>query len=261
MTAIGNANGDGDRDDELGVSMDVADDDLRMTGTRHSVLAEVFDDILAHFGGDDYADEIAEARRQFDERRGRVFEDEELWEPWTQAFLEWYVTEWPLSRDGDGDGAKLPAAAHVAREAESMGQRRRAAAAWAWHRSHRSIFEVRALKAGRVELLDLYGGAEFSVLEERTMVGVSAGDVGEMRVIGFEEEVLFARTFCFHPVDARKAIIARIKDLRDANVGRYEILDTMASLRVRCERYRHVSPTRIYQADPTTLGQGKLGPR
>lgn len=217
----------------------------------HAVLASVIDEIIERFGGAAHTGVITAARQEYDARRGRVFEDEALWEAWTQAFLEWYVLERPLP-----EAQGRPAAVQVLEDARRQGDAARAAAARAWLVSHRSLFEVRALAAGRVELHDLIGGAQFSVCEPRAIVGVSVGDVAEMRLIGFAGEVLFGRTFCYHPSGTRDAIAAQVRDLRAQGGSRQDIVDFCASLRIRCQRYRHVPPARIYAAARPQPGEG-----
>ncbi len=202
-----------------------------------AALEAVLDDVIARFGGDDHVDEIAAARKQYDDRRGRVFEDEELWERWTQAFLEWYAVERVLSgHDYPPAGVALADA-----DAERSEQLR------AWLTSHRSLFEVKALKPGRVELTDLISGGEFSVMEQRAMLGVAVGNIVEARVIGYRGEVLFGRTFCFHPTDTKAPIVKHIARLRDDGEERRDIIDFFASLRIRCTRYRHVPPAKVYE--------------
>ena len=125
---------------------------------------------------------------------------------------------------------------------------RKVAALSAWLTSHRSLFEVRALREGRVELLDILGGGWFAVAEQRSMAGVSVGDVAELRLVGFEGDVRFGRTFLFHPPDTREAIIAHAEQMSADGLERCDIVEFCASLRIRCERYRHVSPRRVYEA-------------
>jgi hypothetical protein len=218
----------------------------------HAVLAAVIDAVIERFGGADHTGVITAARQEYDARRGRVFEDDPLWEAWTQAFLEWYVLERPMA-----ELQGRPAAVQVMADAQQAGDTRRAAAARAWLTSQRSLFEVRALAAGRVELLDLIGGAQFSVCEPRAIVGVSLGDVAEMRLIGFEGDVLFGRTFCYHPSGTRDAIAAQVRDMRRRGGSRQDIVDFCASLRIRCQRYRHVPPARIYAAGRPQSGVGE----
>lgn len=227
----------------------------------HAFLTAVIDETIERFGGGDYTERITAARQEYDGRRGRVFEDEELWEAWTQAFLEWYVIERVPGPAEAAAGQGRPAVAQVLLDARARGDARREAAARAWLVSHRSLFEVRALSAGRVELVDLIGGARFWVREPRAMLGVSAGDVAEMRLVGFDGEVLFGRTFCFHPTGTRDAIVAHVRQMRASGSPRMDIVDFFASLRIRCERYRHVPPARIYgAARPQPGASDDVGP-
>jgi hypothetical protein len=201
------------------------------------LVGRVLDELIARLGGGPLEAEVARARAEFDERRGRVFEEEDLWEQWTQAFLEWYV----LERVVDGDD--LPLAAR----AIDAGQGETADAVRALLRSHRSVFEVRSTQPGRVELRDMIGGALFAVDEKRAMHGVEPGDVVEARLVGLGEQVSFTRTFWFHPAGTRDAVEKHIARLRHGGASRLDILDHLASLRVKCERYKHMAPDKLYE--------------
>jgi hypothetical protein len=209
------------------------------SGSSSGLVGELLDELIGRCAEPARVDDVSAARKAFDDRRGRVFEDEELWERWTQAFLEWYV----LERVGpDADAPPVVAALRV--QADPA----RAAVLRALVTSHRSLFEVRALRPGGVELYDLLGGGEFEVDEQRALHGVGVGDVAEVRLIGLAGRVLFGRTFCFHPSGTRNAISGHARRIRAAGGDRREVMDYCASLRVRCERYRHVSAVRVYES-------------
>jgi hypothetical protein len=206
---------------------------------RAAILDDVLDRLIAEHTADEA--QVVSARREFEERRGRVFQEEELWERWSAAFVEWFVVE----RVADG-GSVPPAAASLDR-ARAAADDTDARAIRALLTSHRSLFEVRALRAGRVELLDLLGGAQISVAEPRAMHGVSAGDVAELRVIGFDGDVVFGRTFVFHPRAARDAILAHARRLVANGGDRRAAIDHVAALRVKVERYRHMPAAKVYE--------------
>lgn len=206
-------------------------------GYEAPFLYRTLDAVVARFGGHEHDAVLKQARGAFEERRGRIFEDEPLWEEWTLAFLEWFAIDRPWD-----DGPSPVARAH----AEAGDPRERAALA-AWLTSQRVLGQVRALDRGRVELVDLFGGATFAVLEERAMHGVAVGDLVEARVVGFEGAVRFGRTFVYHPRGARGAIAAHVRDADPASRG--ALLDELAALRVKVERYRHVDPARVYEAE------------
>jgi hypothetical protein len=187
------------------------------------------------------AGEVVAARREYEERRGRVFEDEDLWEAWSAAFIEWFLVERVAA------GSDTPIATRSLAIARAEGDDARASLIRAYLTSHRSLFEIRALGDGRVELLDLLGGATFSVAEPRTLHGVEVGDVAEMRVVGWGGDVVFGRTFVYHPPAARAAIAGHVRALRDRGDDRRSIVDHVASLRLKVDRYRHVAPAKVYE--------------
>lgn len=202
-------------------------------------LGEVLDALIQRFGGEDRVEDLTRARKEFDERRGRVFEDEDLWESWTRSFLEWYVIERPGPNEG-----QPPAVRALAGEDDP----RRAHAIRAWLCSQRALAEVLSLGGEKVELRDLLGGARFSVTEKRTLYGVAAGDVVEVRLVGFEGGVYFGQMFCYHPRGTRDALAEHVRRLTGKGRGRGDVLDYCARLRIRCERYAHVAPKKIYES-------------
>lgn len=179
------------------------------------------------------------ARAEYEGRRGKVHQDDELWEAWSAAFVEWYVVECATER------GQTAVARWLTEEEAASAQERRVAEALAT--SHRSLFEVRQMARGRVELLDLLGGAEFSVVEPRALFGVEVGDVAELRLLGVEGEVYFGRTFVYHPRAARAAIVERASAMLAAGASRREVIDRVAGARVTLTRYRHVPVARVYE--------------
>jgi hypothetical protein len=230
-----------------------------------SVLDEVIDELYARHTKD--ATAAITARHEYETRRGKVHQDDELWEPWSAAFVEWYVVE------RVGEGEKLPAAAITARAMAASGDER-ADVARALVTSQRSLFEVRAKAkgGGRVELLDLLGGGEFSIAGEReldrtaapfgaashgagaVLEGVEIGDVAELRLVGVRGDVRFGRTFIYHPKEARAAIVERARAMLGKGSSRRDVIDQIAQLRVQVTRYRHMAPSRVYELGSRIVG-------
>jgi len=210
-------------------------------------LDAALDELIDRFGKGPYADEVVRARAAHAERTGRVFEDDELYEARTVAFLEWYVIERVAT------GATVPPAALTYRELRDAGDAR-ADLVKALVTSQRSLYEVRALARGRIELLDLLGGAEFRVTEQRAMLGVEVGDVAELRLVGAHSEVRFGRTFIYHPKAARAAIVERARAMLAKGSSRRDVIDQIAQLRVQVTRYRHMAPARVYELGSRIMG-------
>ena len=209
-----------------------------------ALLEQVIEELYARHTADTAAAGVA--RREYEERRGRVHQDDELWEPWSAAFVEWYVVE----RVGPGG---VPPALVTAREMRDAGDAR-ADLVTSLVTSHRSLFEVTAMKPGRIEVIDLLGGAELHVVEQRALHGVEVGDVAELRLVGARGEVRFGRTFVYHPKAARNAIVERSRAMLAKGSSRRDVIDQIAQLRVQVTRYRHMAPSRVYELGSRIMG-------
>jgi hypothetical protein len=208
-----------------------------------ALLDEVIEELYARHTSD--VEAAAAARRGYEDRRGKVHQDDELWEAWSAAFVEWFVVERVADRG-------LPPAAQTYRELPAGDPKRDVVAALLT--SQRSLFEVRSTKSGKVELLDLLGGAMFEVAEQRALHGVEVGDVAELRLIGVGDEVRFGRTFVYHPKEAREAIVERARVTLAKGATRRDVIDQIAQLRVQVTRYRHMPAARVYELGSRIMG-------
>jgi hypothetical protein len=215
--------------------------------TAAALLDDTLDRLVGEHAGAAAEATVAAARAAYEDRRGRVFQDEPLWERWSAAFVEWFVIE------RCEDGAALPPAARSLARARDAGDLDAARAIRAWLTSHRSLFEVRALTTARVVLLDLLGGAQLVIDAPTGMEGVTRGDVAELRVVGFDGTLRFGRTFVFHPRQSRDAILAHARRMLAAGLDRRAVIDHVAALRVRVERYRHMAAARVYELPTEAL--------
>ncbi len=202
-----------------------------------ALLDQVTEELYARHTVD--ADSAQAARREYEERRGKVHQEDELWEAWSAAFVEWFVVE------RVAPGLPVPPAALSYRELAPTDPR--AEAMRALVTSQRSLFEVRSLGKGAIQLLDLLGGAVFHVDEQRALHGVEVGDVAELRLIGIGGEVRFGRTFIYHPKAARSAIVERARAMLARGASRRDVIDHVAQLRVNVTRYRHMPAVRVYE--------------
>ena len=213
--------------------------------TAAAQLDEMIEALYARHTADTEAASVA--RRTYEERRGKVHQEDELWEPWSAAFVEWYVVE------RVAPGGREPPAAQTYRELAAAGDPR-AEIARALVTSQRSLFEIRAMARGRIELLDLLGGAVFNVDEQRALHGVEVGDVAELRLVGIAGEIQFGRTFIYHAKAARSAILERARAMLAGGSTRRDVIDQIAQLRVQVTRYRHMPVARVYELGSRIMG-------
>jgi hypothetical protein len=203
-------------------------------GRVHGVL----DALIARFAEGTHRAEALRARAHYFTHSGQVFDDDaELFETRMAAFAEWYVLEWPV----DGRPAVLTALAECAPADQAV--------LTALATSHRSLFHVDRVGEHEVELEDLLGGARFIVAERRSTAGFELGQIVEARLVWDGERVVFARTFLFHPREAREAALDLVDRALEAGRDRDGIMFHLARLHLRWYRGRNVPAERIYAAE------------
>jgi hypothetical protein len=211
-------------------------------GLIHTLL----DELASRFSGPGYQAEITAAREEYFTRSGKVFEDDaELHEARTIAFLEWYVIERPLA-------SGLPpviAALDDARAVPVSVDRSQALASLAG--SHRSLFDIAHVDGNVIELEDVLGGARFRVVERRSTIGFEVGALVEARAVWDGEQAVFAKTFLFHPRDARSEVLNFVDNALAAGTDHEEIMFHLAQLYLRWHRHGHSNAARIYKGTST----------
>jgi hypothetical protein len=211
-------------------------------GLIHTLL----DELAARFAGPGYKAEVTSAREEYFVRSGKVFDDDaEVHEARTISFLEWYVVERPLV-------SGLPpviVALEDARARPTSPERLQALASLAG--SHRSLFDIAHVDGNVIELEDVLGGARFRVVERRSTIGFEVGSLVETRVVWDGEQPVFAKTFLFHPRDARSEVLDYVDGALAAGTDRDEIMFHLAQLYLRWHRHGHSNAARIYKGTST----------
>jgi hypothetical protein len=113
--------------------------------------------------------------------------------------------------------------------------------------SHRSLFDVTSVSDDTVALDDLLGGARFTVLERRSTIGFEVGNLVEARLVWEGRRVIFAKTFLFHPRDAREEALDLIEAALGKGAAREEIMFQLSRLHVLWHRHGHVNARRVYR--------------
>lgn len=204
------------------------------------ILYQALDRAVARAAEDESA--ALQARRRWGELAGEVHDDEPLYEERATAFLEWLALDHVSAPHG------LSAVVSLLRSADT--EARPALAALA--AGHRSIFLVQHPVHDGLVVEDLWGGALFHVHERRQLTGMDPGELFEARLVADPESpphLLFTRALCFHPREALSSVRTLVARNRQAGASREDLCFRLLRLRVRWERYRHVSPARVYLTD------------
>jgi hypothetical protein len=206
------------------------------------MIYALLDRLTERYSENEYRLEAMRARDEYFDRAGRVFDDDaELFEGRMASFLEWYLLERPSA----GAGGVVPILHAVQTGAAQPAEERRELAALAT--THRSLFQLSSTADRILELEDLIGGAQFSVLERRNTAGVAPGDLFEARLIWDGERVVFGRTFLFHPPDAREVMLEWVDRVVKEGMPRAEILFHLSRQYVRWHRLGHIGAAKVYR--------------
>jgi hypothetical protein len=207
----------------------------------------LLDRLTERYSENEHKLEAMRAREEFFDRAGKVFDDDaELFEGRMASFLEWYVIERPIAKDGGRTplAHAIEAGSALPRDAARDAERRLLAHLAS---SHRSLFRLVSAADRVLEVEDVIGGARFSVTERRNTVGIAPGDVFEARLLWDGDTVIFGRTFLFHPPDARDVILDWVERAVGRGVARDEILFHLSRQYVRWHRLGHVGAAKVYR--------------
>jgi hypothetical protein len=217
------------------------------------------DRVVEYATGEQYKQQVALARADFfSHRGGDVFEDDRSMDSRLAGFLEWYVFDRAL----DGRGMP-PTQAFLADNMTEIADAEREDYMDLTRTVH-GLFELRRKPKGeRLRVRELCRNADFEVLERRQMAGLEKGDLFEARLIPSKGELLFSPAFCYHPREARKAILAEVKRRRKivaaadpsgskkaARIDELPLLELLSSMALKFERYRNVNVDAIYNFSP-----------
>jgi hypothetical protein len=199
----------------------------------------LIDSVGARYGTGPFEDEIRSARQQFDELRGRVFDDDELYQQHMALFLEWYVLERPLLEAGRPPLREALARGSVSADEEALAR--------ALARSHRSLFEVVRIRDADLRLYDLIGDSFWLVPLSRPVVGVVRGEVFEARLHAWEGVVRLGSQLFYHPRAAHDLIHQLVRGRAATDRLDASLVFDVAEMRLRYSRFRNIAIDRIYR--------------
>jgi hypothetical protein len=200
-------------------------------------IPALIDGLASTFAAPPWVEERERARAEYDALRGRVYEDDTLFESHLRMFLEWYVLERPL------EGGDPPVVRALRDDGTRAGERPllRALAL-----SHRSLFEVVDVFRSELLIADLILGGLWRIDQDPPLDGIDPGDLFEARLYPWEGRVRFGPAFCFHPRSARESIHAFLRRAEEACRLGPPLVFELATMRLKHDRFRNIAIEHIY---------------
>lgn len=192
-----------------------------------------------------YGGEIEAARKAYFQRCGEPFQDEPSYELRLRNFLEWYIFDWPLAV------GLTPYEAYMADAAQPADDKRDFLP---FRDQNHSLFAVKGVAPGKLELLDLWTGKSGEVEAEVT-AGYDAGAVVEARLVDAGGKTYATQTHVYHNPGSAKFIRKTADFLRARRrVDAWRpFVYRVNYLQLKTERYKHVDSNAIYRELATEL--------
>ena len=208
--------------------------------TSASVPQSVFDELVTWATPEEVKPDVIAAKAEWVLKTGEVFDDDRQLELRMAAFLEHYVCDRLSPALG-----KTPAQARyeLALKTETP---QRALAFRAFTETIHSLFEVRKLSVGGVRLRTLFTQVDIDVSERRHLVGLSVGDVLEIRLVPSARGFHFLPSYCWHPRAAGKLIRQEAARRRKTGESELDLIWDAALRSLKVERYRQIAVEKIY---------------
>lgn len=206
------------------------------------------EELIAFAGGARFKEQLLAAKAEYFASTGEVFEDDRSFEMRMSGFLDFFVFDY-LLWEGKTP-AQLFLEEFLARGARVSEEEREVFRGFT--KTLHSLYEVRKLAVAMVRLRDCFTDQDVDVFERRKTVGLRRGDLIEARLVPVKEHYLFSPAFCYHPPEAKKNIIRKIKLIKkeQANCFSYKtqraFIWMLSKMQLKYERYRNVAVKDVY---------------
>lgn len=199
--------------------------------------------VIDEFTTGEYYREVYNAKQEYFEKAGIVYEDDQEFEQRMCIFMDWYIF------DRDIPGVDLPPIKYYFRQQKDRFTNEELNIYKDFCGTVHSVFRLKRFtwdKKGLV-ILDLFSNKSYTIFDFETNMGFARGDLFEARLIPFKDTFEFSKGFCFHPVDMESFILSEIKKVRFQDKSRQtKLILQLAAMKLKHLRFAHIDIKHIY---------------
>jgi hypothetical protein len=202
--------------------------------------------VIEDFSTGEYYREVYNAKQEFFDKAGIVYEDDSEFEQRMTIFMNWYLFDRDLPK------VDLPPIKYFVRLKKSEFSPDDLRIYQDLCQTVHSIFRMKRMSWNKKELIvqDLFSKKTYRVNELQISRGFSRGDIFEARIILFKDRYEFSKGFCFHPVEMESFILSEIKKVRYQERSRHtKLILQLASMKLKHLRFQHIDVKHIYTLD------------
>lgn len=202
---------------------------------------EMIERLILHYTGENYANEVAVAKREFFDEAGIMDEENIAFEMRMTQFLEWYLFTRPVA------GTEMPPAQHALKSGEFKHNAADVTALENLGKTRHSLFEFQKIRGDDIYIKDLFSGKKIVIKDSPIRVGFSREEIFDTRLIPLEDTFVFTKGFCFHPEEASKFIQSEVKKLKKSEpVLQEALMLRLLKMRYKYEQYKHLKLEHVY---------------
>ncbi len=199
--------------------------------------------IIEQFTTGEYYREVYNAKQEYFEKAGVVYEDDPEFEQRLSIFMDWYLF------DRDLPGVDLPPVKFYFKQNKDRFNDEEVNIYNDLCGTIHSIFSVKRLTWNRKSVVtrDLFSNKTYKVSDLHMNRGFSKGDIFEARLILFKGAMEFSKGFCFHPAEMESFILSEIQKVRFQNkVRQTKLILQLANMKLKHMRFSHIDVRHIY---------------
>ncbi|HAR42212.1 MAG TPA: hypothetical protein DCS07_06220 [Bdellovibrionales bacterium] len=199
--------------------------------------------IVEEFTTGEYYREVYQAKQEYFDKSGVVYEDDHEFEQRMSIFMDWYLF------DRDLPGVDLPPIKFYFRKQKDRFSNEELNIYRDFCLTLHSIFRVKRFTWNRKGFVvaDLFSGKTYKVIDSEINAGFARGDIFEARLIPFKGSYEFSRGFCFHPVEMESFILGEIKKVKSQEKKvQTKLILQLAAMKLKHQRFQHIDIKHIY---------------
>lgn len=202
--------------------------------------------IIEDFTTGEYYREVYNAKQEYFDKAGIVYEDDGEFDQRMSIFMDWYLF------DRDLPGVDLPPIKYYFRQNKDRFTSEELNIYRDFCSTIHSIFRLKRFTwfGDGFVVLDLFSNKTYTVKDAEINRGFARGDIFEARIIPFKGGFEFSRGFCFHPAEMESFILGEIKKVRFQDKNRQtKLILQLAAMKLKHLRFQHIDIHHIYTFD------------
>ncbi len=200
--------------------------------------------IIEDFTTGEYYREVYNAKLEYFDKAGIVYEDDTEFEQRMCIFMDWYIF------DRDLPGVDLPPIKYYFRKNKDRFTSEELNIYRDFCSTVHSVFRLRrfTLTGNGLVIVDLFSSKSHTVTDSEINRGFARGDIFEARIIPFKGGFEFSRGFCFHPAEVESFITGEVKKVRFQDKSRQtKLILQLSAMKLKHLRFPHIDIRHIYR--------------